>query len=402
MKHDSFVFTMWTYNDLCEFTPDEMDVWVECGMTHPMLPKTYIGKDDPKALLPWLDRAQKLGIKLIVNYEDMSYKDVLALGPEAYEKKIAPLYEAIGNHPALYGFSVGDEPEHEDQMAATFEAIRINKKLAPHLSPFINYRGGTVYFTKEEFGGRDLPGWFSHVKDETGAEDVCFDVYGQMINDFGGKDGYFRIVRDMVDASKKAGVDAWGCLLSSGHHVYAAPNETEIRWLINMSAAQGLRGVQWFRFYDRAGANELYGSPIDEFGNKTEAFYGMLRSQRRFTNHYGKLIMKLSHKKTYCVKRDRGVYPVFAPGDHELIKGITANDETIVSFFEDKNGDEYIAVVHGETRFYGVVEIDYDREKCRLYEVRANGDDVLEIDSDDPGKTYMIPAGMKIIKIVRK
>ncbi len=400
--HDSFVFTMWTYNDLDEFTPDEIDKWVECGMTVPMLPKTYSGKDDPKALLPWLDRARELGVRVIANYEDVSYKDFIKLGRDEYKKRVAPLYEAIGDHPALYGFCVGDEPLGREQMEATAECIRINRELGPNLTPFINYRGETTSFDREDLLGLDLTGWFRYVREISGSPEFCFDVYGQMINDLGGKTGFFEIVRDMVEAAKGAGVEAWGCLLSSGHHVYAAPREVDIRWQIHMSAALGLRGVQWFRFYDRAFANELYGSPIDEFGNLTEAYYAMQRCQRRFTNHYGRLIMQLEHKKTYALKSDRGVFPDFEPGEHELIKSIEPNDETIVSFFEDKNGDEYMCIVHGETRFYGVVEIDWDRERCDLMSVRANGSDVRRFDGDDPGKLYLIPAGLELIKIVRK
>ena len=31
-----FKFTMWTYPPLSQFTPDEVDVWADCGMTAPM------------------------------------------------------------------------------------------------------------------------------------------------------------------------------------------------------------------------------------------------------------------------------------------------------------------------------------------------------------------------------
>ena len=33
---DKFVFSMWTYNDIKEFTPDEVDVWADCGLNIPM------------------------------------------------------------------------------------------------------------------------------------------------------------------------------------------------------------------------------------------------------------------------------------------------------------------------------------------------------------------------------
>ncbi len=49
--NDKFVFSMWTYNDLEEFTPEEMDKWVDCGMTVPMLPDAVAG--DITAAMPY-------------------------------------------------------------------------------------------------------------------------------------------------------------------------------------------------------------------------------------------------------------------------------------------------------------------------------------------------------------
>lgn len=401
--NDRFVFSMWTYNDLEEFTPDELDKWVECGMTIPMLPKTFISKHDPKLLIPWLDRAEKLGVKVIVNYWDMCYKDYIRLGEEEYTRLIAPLYDAIGSHPAVYGFYVGDEPLGGEQIEAAFNCVRINKKLAPHLTPFLNYRGGTVSFSKEDLGGRTLGEWMKHVRDETGTTDICYDVYSQMINDGGGKDGFFKILGRMCDAGKEAeDSEVWACLLSSGHHVYAAPNETDIRWQINMSAALGMRGVMWFRFYDRVGANELFGSPIDEYGNKTEAYYAMMRCQRRFTDNYGEIFMKLKHKKTFAARSERGIFPEFTEGCHELIRSIKPNDEAIVSFFEDDKGVEYLCIVHGVTKYYGVVNIVHDADKCTLTEVRLNGKQCGKVGDDENGEFVFIPAGLKLLRIDRK
>ena len=320
-----------------------------------------------------------------------------------------PLYEALGSHPALFGFYIGDEPSDPASYRACQAIIKIHKTLAPHLTPFLNYMGGMVDHSREHFGGRDLSGWIKYVTDTTGVEVVCFDQYDQMINDHGGMTMFFRGVRDMVEAGKGAGVDTWGCLLSSGGHVYKAPNEAEIRWQIHMAATLGLRGVLWFRFYDRDFAIGSYGSPIDEFGNKTEAYYGMLRTQRRFSNHFGEKIMHLNHKMTYSVTLDRGVFPMFGEGDHELIKGIKADDETIVSFFDGDDGDEYMCVCNSEYHHYGVVRFTIDPGKVALRAVRWNGreySDLADGDENKPGdeelELVLHPAGFDMFKLERK
>ena len=400
-----YVFSMWVYNDIREFTPDEMKIWVDCGMNFPLAPKTYVGRDDPEVLIPWLDKAQELGIKLIANYEELSYRDFRILGEDGYRERLRPLVEKLGNHPALHGFYIGDEPGTPEDLEACYGCIKVNKELAPDLTPFLNYAGSMAHFDKDDMGGRDLGAWLKRVKDETGSDEVCFDVYDQMINDGGGKTMFFDQVNKFVEASKIAGCDCWGCLLSSGGHVYKAVTEADIRWQVHMAAALGLRGVLWFRFYDRDFAIGSYGSPVDEFGNKTEAYYGMMRVQRRFQNHYGDLFMRLNHKKTYSVRLDRGIFPMFCEGEHGFIKNITADDETIASFFEDENGTEYLVLVNSEWRHYGAVRVSFDASRCRLKNVTMNGADEGGFEDGPAGGCQEIvlhPAGIAVIKIEKK
>ena len=406
---DKFSFSMWVYNDIREFTPDEMQIWVDCGMNVPLAPKTYVGRDDPSVLIPWLDRAQEYGIKLIANYEEISYGDYQKLGRDAYIARVKPLIDALGSHPALYGFYIGDEPGTTEALEASADVIEIHKQLAPHLTPFLNYMGGMAMNGDRTYAGRSIPDWMKYVHDRSGVEMICFDQYDQAINDGGGKTNFFDNVNQMVEAGKACDTDVWGCLISVGGHVYNEPTEVGMKWQIHMAAALGLRGVLWFKFYDRDFANDGYGAPIDEFGNKTQAFYGIYRTQRRFMRHYGEFIMKMKHRKTYSVRHDRGIFPIFGLGDHDLVKMIDADDEAIVSFFDGEDGYEYMCVCNAEYRHYGVVRYTYDPEKCALYNVRDNGRDVSLMDGvvDRPHglekiESVMHPAGFQMIRIERK
>ena len=406
-----FVFSMWTYNDINEFTPDELDVWVDLGMTLPMLPATRIGRDDPSILKPWLDKAEKLGVQVIVNYTGMSYGDYANLGREKYIERVKPLYDALASHPAVHGFCIGDEPFNKEALEAALGTLKVNKELAPHLTPYLNYTGATEDFPPELLGGRDLCGWMKHAYEESGVDEICFDSYSQTINTGGGMTGHITALKKWKDAAKAANdSELWGCLLSSGHHVYSPPDENMYRWQINTAAAAGLRGVLWFRLYDRANVISYYGSPIDEFGDKSEAYYALKRCQRRFNNHFGEIFMKLKHKSTYMINSDRGVFPTFTEGSHDIITKIRANDETMISFFEDENGDEFLCIVHCETRFYGDVYVHFDKSKYYLSEYTMNGahqsrPDGAEADceiNDAFVEFTPIPAALHLFKIVKK
>ena len=398
---DKFVFSMWTYNDISEFTPDEVDVWADCGLNIPMGPG--VSPDNAAAYIPFLDRAQERGIKLIANVYGIDYGTLLNIGEEEYEARIRKVIDAIGGHPALHGLCVGDEPSTLRNMEASKKCIEINKKVAPHLTPYLNYMGGTICAEGEALGGRDLKGWFKYVADETGTTELCYDDYGPAINEQS-KGSFMKSAYDVAKAASYAGCDAWGCLLSSAHHVYHKQREVDALWQINASAALGLRGVLWFRFYDKIGVYTYKDSPIDEFGNKTELYYGLMRSQRRFSYHFGEVFPKLNLKKVYAVKSDKGIFPEFRPGEHDLIKDIKTNDETIVSFFEDEKGDEYLCLFHTVTEWYGVVELDYDSEKCELCYVRENGKNLSPIghEAEDEEQLMILPASIELLKIVRK
>ena len=176
-------------------------------------------------------------------------------------------------------------------------------------------------------------------------------------------------------------------------------------WQIHAAAMMGVKGIQWFRFYDREEANELMFSPVDEFGNKTETYYAMMRAQRRFNRHYGEMFMRAKRLGTYMLKSDRGVYPEFRPGTHEMIKSLTADDETMVTFLQDTDGSEYMCLFHMNTEWYGSVKIRYDASKCRVLCARDNGKDIAESEykeGDDDIEAVILPGAMVMFKIEKR
>lgn len=356
---------------MSDFTPNELELWAECGMTTPLAPKTYYGKDDSKKLIPYLDKAEELGMQLIVNYEDFSYGQIDVVGDEEYERRFREVYEPLKGHPALYGFYSGDEPDSRKDFEQIRRCYAIHKKVAPELKPYINLISYMSCMPSEKLLDMTLEEWFRSIK-ELGVDFVSQDAYTCMVND-ASITTYLKEIKGVVDAAEKAGVDVWSNMLCSGHYVYRAPSESDVIWQINVAAAIGCRGGIWFRFYDRDIGFEYYGSPIDEFGNKTSTYYSILRAQRRFNTHYGELMMNLKRKSTYMTGyKKRDVYPELNSDVHDLVK-ISGYEDGVISFFEDKDGKEYFCIVNASIEFISSWRIEFDPAKCNVVELYFNG-----------------------------
>ena len=403
-----FPFGIWNYLPLSESKVTDVDDWAECGLTVTLTPLFSFENDDPRDLLPYLDRAAEHGMKLIVTVLNFSFATYVEKGAEYYESKLRELHEVLKGHPALYGYVVGDEPTSPEELEASIQCMKIQKKMDETLTPYLNLAGGcTIGFSPERFGGCTYPEWVKYMAEETGGAVCCFDEYTQTINNLEGTNNYFRTVQSHVAAGEAAGVDMWGCLLSSAHIVYNKPTEAQFRWQINVSAALGCRGVFWFRFYDRVIAPDLYGSPIDEYGNKTDAYYALLRSQRRFADHYGEILMSLKRKNTWIVGDPRRNYSNFKPGDHELILNAKIDDTGVLSIFEDENGTEYLCIVNGCDKFYATFTVEFDSSKCTLTELHQNGKTEIPFGSDNFGlgaatnEFGVYPAQLRLFRIDR-
>lgn len=374
-----FPFGIWNYTPVERSKLSDIDDWAECGLTVTMAPTIEYGKHDPRELLPFLDKAHERDMALIVNVRGLDYAFCATDGEAAYEAALREIYNSLAGHPALYGFVVGDEPRTAEHLEASVSCMRIQRKIDARLHPYLNLSGGTVGFDSELFGGRNMTEWMRYAKKESGCAVFCFDEYSQVIND-GGISIYFDTLGSFTSAADASAVELWGCMLSSAHLMFKKPTEFQYIWQITVSAALGCRGIVWFRFYDRDVAPDLYGSPIDEFGYKTDAFYHMLRAQRRFNMHYGELLMRLRHKKAYLVRNMYGEnvarprYAFLENGTHPYILDAECFDEGLISFFEDEDGHEYAAFVNLSQTNYGNIRPTLDSEHCSLTELHFNGE----------------------------
>ncbi|MBP3347868.1 MAG: hypothetical protein J6L92_03850 [Clostridia bacterium] len=233
-----------------------------------------------------------------------------------------------------------------------------------------------------------------------GCDEFCFDIYDQTIND-GGVTNFYRCMKAQNEAAATAGVNCWATLLSSAHWSYRIPTEYQFMWAITHAAALGCKGIVWFRLYDKAIAPEYHGSPIDEFGYKTEQYNMLMRCQRRFQDQFGQIMLDLNWKKSYLTGFPRMSYTMFNEHCHDVVKSLDLFERGVISFFEDAEGKEYFALVNAEMTQPTHFDLTYDSSKADVVMLERNGSIQHKLgDYGEPLDAY--PGQMLLFRIDRK
>lgn len=263
--------------------------WKELGMSLPMTFHFNPEKHSPEQMLSLLDECEKAGMKAIVCDVRTRFLTYMKVGEEAYIEGVKEAVKAFGSHPANFGFYIGDEPGLQ-QIESAIKACQIVGKLAPHLTPFVNL---LPYWEDEDFSqerglgvttSREYKAKLDDFVKRSGVKILAYDCYGQCtyFQKEKYRNNYFRNLRIFGEVARENGIELWTSLLSVGHFSLRVPTADDIRWQISTAIAHGVTGIQWFAIYKRGYEGCWRGSPVDEFGVRTETFARLARENRVF------------------------------------------------------------------------------------------------------------------------
>lgn len=406
-----FPVGFWNYPSIDSMEVSEVKLWADCGMTVTMSPTLPIREDAIKKLQAMLDECTKYGLRLIIRDPRLSW-DGAADDPEGYREKFRVSMREFGHHPATYGFFVGDEPSTEKQFRDCKCALRIQKEEAPHLVGFLNFLPYWPGMEKDIFGGKEFSVWAKEFTQDSDCQMMSYDCYTQLNPEEEGVDRYFLNLNKFMKASKSAGIPLWTTLLSVGHFRYRVPTEDDLRWQFNTAVASGCKGIHWFFFYGQNFRN-YRGAPISPYGEKTIAYDWMKLLHRTFHDNHASLMSALTHKETYHTHKAYGEYELFHENAHAYIKTMESqhNVPGIISFFEDENGKEYIAIVNNSPFESDLFTLSISKQVSRVFLIHQNGEyeedmrishhDAIfeETDSSIRAGVYLAPGQMEIFRL---
>lgn len=342
----TFPIGFWNYAPVLQLQRDCVKDWADAGMTLTMGPEFGPEPAEMQRMKDILDAASEKGIGVILCHS-RAYAGCLAKdGEDRYRQDFAALLAAFGRHPAVFGVSIGDEPDRP-AFPAYCRAMRIQMEMAPHLQCFCNllpWHPGC----EPRVGYEDWGAYLDAYVREARPPFLCYDCYSQLNPDPEtnpeGLDMYFRNLREYGAAAARNGIPFWTTLLSAAHYHYRCPTEDDFRWQLNTALAHGAAGILYFFFYMRTPHGNYRVPPMDEHYERTETFERLSRVNRTFLKSTAGVMRELSLVRAqHFGKQYGGVSALDGVG--RIVRAESAVP-LVLSEFKHKNGSPYVMVVN--------------------------------------------------------
>jgi hypothetical protein len=212
----------------------------ECGLT-------VAGFVSPKEL----DLCQAAGLKAIVSDGRVSGYDWRNVDAAAARKNVAELVAETGQHPAVYGYYLRDEPG-ADAFAGLATVAAIVRELAPGKWPYINLFPN--YANSQQLGTTSYEEHLEKFVATCRPTQLSYDHYALM-DDGSLRAGYFLNLEQMRRAAKQHAHPFWSIVLTVAHFNYREVTPADLRFEVFTTLAYG--GWQPLRALGQQGFSEI-------------------------------------------------------------------------------------------------------------------------------------------------
>lgn len=341
----------WNYVDCGVLGKEAVADWKELGISLAMSFEYDSTKNTKEQMLEVLDECARLGIQVVVCDTRAHWKTYLSRGEAEFTRLLKEAIADFGGHKAVFGFHVGDEPD-KTMWEAAIRCCVLQKQLAPHLHPFVNffpYWKGPGFEEKLGFEGAAYEEKLVDFIQRSGLEFVMYDCYTQLC-DFNAEmeiDNYFYNLNMFLRAAKRCGVPLWNTIGCVGLEGTRVPTEDDLRWQLSTSLLHGCSGFFWFFVYGRRLHECFRQSPFDLYYNRTDTYDRLARQNRIFTEHYARMLVGYDHVKTYHYGTVYGGTDRFVNGCDDVIKDVTHLQfhPVAVAKFRSRSEDKTIVAV---------------------------------------------------------
>ncbi len=325
-----FPLMAWDYAD--DLTT--LKAMADCGITS-------VAFVPPKAL----DACKAVGIGAVVFDERISGGDwSKPFDGDAAVRSLPAVIKEIGDHPAVIGYHIRDEPG-PGEYPELAKAVAAIKEQAPGKWPYINLLPG------------DGEPYNKYVEDFITVCKPTAVSYDRYVLHGGPADFgivFWENLAQVRAASLKHKLPFWNIVLTATHWNYREINEADVRLQVWGSLVYGVSGIGYYKFcsaslpiLDAPDLGNFRNGPLDPFGEKTPAWHWLRNVNRQVHN----LAPVLTRLRSDAVYHFGGAVPQFnqGPGDQSLVKDAGNGGQVVVGDFTleaDGRSDRYVMLVN--------------------------------------------------------
>lgn len=258
----------------------------------------------------------------------------------AVVRNLPAVLEEVGDHPAVLGYHLRDEPSPE-QYPDLAKGVAAVRELAPGKWPYINLLPG---------GGKEYDKYVDDFVTICNPTVLSYDRYTTIVKDEF-HPAFWVNLAAMREASLKHKLPFWNVVLTATHWSYRDLTEADYRMEIFGSLVYGAKGIGFYKFLSGSlpilsapDLGNFRNAPLDQFGEKTPAWH-WLRNINRQVHNLAPVLLKLESNNVYHIggdipERNHG------PAETSLVKTIPGGEFVVGDFTHSENGKRYVMIVN--------------------------------------------------------
>jgi hypothetical protein len=284
-----------------------------------------------------LDACHQAGLKAIVSDHRSSNYDWLKVDAQQARSNVASLVAEVGQHPAVFGYYLRDEPSAGffDGLEKVASAFRAN---APQQWPYINLFPD--YAEASQLGTANYAEYLERFIATCHPRIISYDNYSLM-DDGTVRESYWSNLEAIRAACKKHGIEFWNIVLSVAHFNYREATAADLRFEAYTTLAYGGRGLSYFTYFAPP-VGGYRAAPIDQFGNETPTWHRVQNVNLQVQKLAPTLLQLTSDEVYHLGPIPAGCRP---PSDQSLVSGVKG-DNWVVGEFTHAAGGRYLMIVN--------------------------------------------------------
>ena len=389
-------FSTWNYEGISASTDIDQAVrdWKEAGLTIPMTFDLKSTGDLP-VMMGLLDKCEAAGLKVIINDTRKVWWDMniqTAEGAQQYRNKMEAMKTDFGNHPAVWGYFIADEPDASRWEEAR-TAVKIAEEVMPETNIMVNmhpfWEGGFVHgeISVDEYADK-----ITDFVKTTGIGHISVDSYSGIRNDPYAEENGTTQVRELFrnywlvsEVSSRTGAEPFFSLLCAGEGEKPVPDREDFRWQINTAVSHGMTGIQWYTFYSggEAQSDSPFCAPVvtgTSPWHRTDTFNAIAAECNAFTAAFADRLKDCSYRSTATYGRSwYEKYGTFGSNSTLRLTSSDTDKSLLVTEWSDADGARVYTIMNIWRDRNQNVNINY---KGRQYEIDLLPAEMVFVDKD--------------------